>query len=167
MQFSFEHGEGCKWTEIGEKALSLVEAAVTQPKEKLLSSEMNLLNNLSLMGLSIVFCFCAYLYFSLFLFSPRLRYCVLLFCRLLFPRLFILPLPCFISLLVLQDIRKALKNLKDFRVFKCNPPGRYFFKLKVTFSCISPSSNTLFCPIYHPIRSELLEQLIYDLASVN
>lgn len=70
--------------------LSLVEAAVTQPQEKLLSSEMNLLNNLCLMGLSIIFCFCAYLYFSLFFLSPQLRYCVLLFCVLFSSRLFIL-----------------------------------------------------------------------------
>ena len=56
---------------------SLVEEEVTQTQEKLLSSEMNLLNNLCLMGLSTVFCFSAYLYFSVS--SPQLRYCVLLF----------------------------------------------------------------------------------------
>lgn len=56
----------CKWTQIGEKVLSLVKAAVTQWREMLLSSEMNLLNNLCLMGLSIIFWFCAHLYFSLF-----------------------------------------------------------------------------------------------------
>ena len=46
--------------------LSLVKATVTQPEEKLLSSEMNLLNNLCLMGLSIIFCFCACLAFLFF-----------------------------------------------------------------------------------------------------
>lgn len=68
--------------------LSLVEAAVTQAQEKLLSSEMNLLNNLCLMGLSIIFCFCAYLYFSLLLPSSQLWYCVLLLRVILSPSLY-------------------------------------------------------------------------------
>lgn len=82
------NGGGCKCTKIGEKVLSLVEAAVTQAQEKLLSSEMNLLNNLCLMGLSIIFCFCAYLYFSLLLPSSQLWYCVLLLRVILSPSLY-------------------------------------------------------------------------------
>lgn len=46
--------------------LSLVKAAVTQAEEKLFSGQMNLLNNLCLMGLSIIFSSCAYFHFSLF-----------------------------------------------------------------------------------------------------
>lgn len=56
-----EEGEegGCKWSQIKEKMSSSVKAAVTQRCRKLLSSEMNLLNNLCLMGLSIIFHFCS------------------------------------------------------------------------------------------------------------
>lgn len=91
--------------------LSLVEAAATQPQEELLSSEMNLLNNLCLMGLSIIFCFCARLRFFLSLLSPQLR-CVLLFRVILFPRLFIPSLPRFLFLLVLRYVHNALKKPK-------------------------------------------------------
>lgn len=50
----------------------------------LLSGEMNLLNNLCLMALSIIFCFCARLYFSL---AP-LMLCGLLFCIIFFPSVY-------------------------------------------------------------------------------
>ena len=98
---------GCKWTEIGEKVLSLVEAAVTRPQEKLLSSEMNLLNNLCLMGLSIISCFYAHLYFSLFHSFAIIS--------VLSPRLFILSLPRFLFLLL--GINTALKTLNIICVF--------------------------------------------------
>lgn len=53
--------------------------------EAFLSSEMNLLNNLGLMGLSIIFWFCARVYSSLLCpISTALVYCVLLFCTSLY-----------------------------------------------------------------------------------
>lgn len=66
------------------------------------------------MGLSIIFCFCAYLYFSLssFLFSLGIvcYYFLGYFSQSLYSLSALLCLS--LSLLVLQDIHKALINLK-------------------------------------------------------
>lgn len=117
---------------------------MTQPQEKLLSSEMNLLNNLYLMGLSVIFCFCTYLCSSRP--SPQLRYCALLFCVLFLSRLFILRLLCAPVRFVRGDsdcFQKAKRILK-------------YKLLLIVFSCFSSHTRRFFCPLFHLCRSELL-----------
>lgn len=124
---------------------------MTQPQEKLLSSEMNLLNNLYLMGLSVIFCFCTYLCSSRP--SPQLRYCALLFCVLFLSRLFILRLLCAPVRFVRGDsdcFQKAKRILK-------------YKLLLIVFSCFSSHTRRCFCPRFSFMQIRVAFSTSYSL----